>query len=401
MWPDPRAGVTALYELGVAAADPRAAVTAALPKSAPDLVLALGKAAGRMAEAALEQFPGTETLVVTTDGAPAPGGAEILRADHPVPGARSLAAGERIWERLGALGAGERLLVLLSGGASALVTRPVEGVSLEDKRAATVALLGSGASIEGLNLVRQNLSRLKGGGLVRRAMPAEVTALILSDVIGDDISAIGSGPTAPALGTAGEAKRLLERLGIWDDMPETVRAHLTADHPAPGPIEVENRLIGSNAMSLERMQTAAPGSQTFGAPLLGDVADVAGRIVARSGRGLLLWGGEPTVKLGKGDGLGGRSQELALRIALLAEARRWPEGWVCLCGGSDGIDGPTDAAGGIVDAGSLDRMRAAGVDPEEALARNDSYHALKASGDLLITGPTGTNVADLGLLWRP
>ncbi|SLN76629.1 glycerate kinase type-2 family protein [Roseisalinus antarcticus] len=395
-----RAGLKRLFEIGVAAADPFGAVSSALPEAAPTLVLAVGKAARRMAEAALARYGPVETLVATVAGADAPlPGAVVMIGDHPVPGAGSAAAGAEIWARAGALGAGDRLLVLMSGGASALVAAPAEGLSLDDKIAVTEALLASGAEIGEMNLVRQQLSRLKGGGLVTRAAPAAVEALILSDVIGDDLSAIGSGLTVPPLGTRAEARAMLERLGAWDGVPAAVRRHLSSADPRVALPEARNRIVGSNARSVAAMSEAAPEAATL-EPVTGDVGLAATRVAGAAAPGLTLWGGETTVVL-RGQGRGGRNQEMALRIALLAEERGWPEGWLCLCGGTDGRDGPTDAAGGLVDAGTLGRIRAAGLDPAGLLAENDSYRALAAAGDLLMTGATGTNVADLGMIWRP
>jgi hydroxypyruvate reductase len=274
-------------------------------------------------------------------------------------------------------------------------------VSLADKAAVNRLLLASGAPIEAMNLVRQNLSRLKGGGLARLAHPAAVTALILSDVIGDDLRAIASGPTVAPLGDAAAAAAVLRARGLWDAVPATVRAHLAAAPPAPPVPPADNRLIGSNARSVAAMAAAAPGARVAAEPLTGDVAAAAARILAEGRPGITLWGGETVVTL-RGRGLGGRNQELALRVALLAEAAGgWPTGWAFLSAGTDGRDGPTDAAGGLVDAGSLARMRAAGIDPAARLADNDSHRALAAAGDLVVTGGTGTNVADLQVLILP
>ncbi len=288
------------------------------------------------------------------------------------------------------------MLYLISGGGSALLPAPAEGISLQDKVAVSRLLLASGAGIEEMNLVRQQLSRVKGGGLARVAAPAFQRALILSDVVGDDLRAVASGPTVAPLGDREQARRAARARGIWDDLPEAVRRHLEQDvAPVPVP-DVENRLIGSNAMSVAAME-AACGGWVEKSPLVGDVADAARRVWDEARPGATLWGGETTVVL-RGVGKGGRNQELALRVALLAEAKGVAGPWVFLSAGTDGRDGPTDAAGGLVDAGTLDRMRAAGVDPVTALEQNDSYTALAASGDLVVTGETGTNVADVQVL---
>jgi hydroxypyruvate reductase len=402
---DARGRAEMLFRAGVAAADPAAAVDRALAAFARPpgrlLIVAVGKAARRMAGAALARLGPAETLVVTNDenAGPLPG-ATVLAAGHPVPDARGLAAGEAVIAAAAALGPGDALIALISGGGSALLPAPVAGVSLADKAAVNRLLLSSGAPIEAMNLVRQNLSRLKGGGLARLAAPARVTALILSDVVGDDLRAIASGPTVAPLGDAAAAAAVLRDYGIWADCPAPVRAHLAAAPPAPPVPAADNRLIGSNALSVAAMAAAAPGARVPAGPLVGDVAAAAARIIAEGGPGVTLWGGETTVRL-TGRGLGGRNQELALRVALAAEAAGWPPGWAFLSAGTDGRDGPTGAAGGLVDAGTCARIRAAGLDPAALLADNDSHRALAAAGDLVVTGGTGTNVADLQVLIRP
>jgi hydroxypyruvate reductase len=395
-----------LFRAGVAAADPAAGVARALEgwrrPSGRLLLVAVGKAAARMTRAALPLAGPDAAIVVTNDGNAAEiPGARLFVAGHPVPDARGLAAAEAVIAAAAALGPGDGLLALISGGGSALLPAPVAGVSLADKAAVNRLLLASGAPIEAMNLVRQNLSRLKGGGLARLAHPAAVTALILSDVIGDDLRAIASGPTVAPLGDAAAAAAVLRARGLWDAVPATVRAHLAAAPPAPPVPPADNRLIGSNARSVAAMAAAAPGARVAAEPLTGDVAAAAARILAEGRPGITLWGGETVVTL-RGRGLGGRNQELALRVALLAEAAGgWPTGWAFLSAGTDGRDGPTDAAGGLVDAGSLARMRAAGIDPAARLADNDSHRALAAAGDLVVTGGTGTNVADLQVLILP
>ncbi|KDB01905.1 hydroxypyruvate reductase [Defluviimonas sp. 20V17] len=403
----PRDTARQLFMAGVAAADPSGAVRRALqeaPVAAPPggrlAVIAVGKAALGMARAAMAVARPDSVLVVTNyeNAADLPG-AEVLAAGHPVPDAQGEAAARRVEALLGQLGPRDRVLALISGGGSALLPAPVQGLTLEDKAQVNRLLLASGAEITEMNLVRQQLSRLKGGGLLRAAAPAGVTALILSDVIGDDLRVIASGPTVAPIGTRAEALAALRARGVWDDLPESVRAHLTAPAAQLDLPEADNRLIGSNPRSVAAMASAAPEAGVIEAPLVGDVAEAAARI-ASLGPGTWLMGGETTVVL-RGTGRGGRNQELALRVALLARDRGWAPGWVFLSGGTDGRDGPTDAAGGIVDAGTLGRIRGAGLDPEALLARNDSHAALQAAGDLLITGATGTNVADLQVLIRP
>ncbi|CTQ31767.1 glycerate kinase type-2 family protein [Jannaschia rubra] len=395
---DMRRDLTAIFMAGMRRADPVAATAAALrdlPR--PDLILALGKAAGAMAGAALTRFPGVPCTVVTNAENPADlPGTRVMIGGHPVPDDGSLAAGEALLRAVRPLTAGQRCLALISGGGSALAVAPFAGVTLADKAEVSRLLLGAGLDIRAMNLVRQNLSRLKGGGLAHAAAPATVDALILSDVVGDDLSAIASGPTVAPIGGPAEARALLHEAGLWDRMPESCRVAL--DRPDAGPVpQGTARLIGSNRLSAEAMRAAAPGATLDPAPLVGDVAEAAAMVAARAraGAGTTLWGGETTVVL-RGDGRGGRNQELALRVALALHGFDRP--WAFLSGGTDGRDGPTDAAGALVDGGTLGRIAAAGLDVEAMLARNDSHPALAAAGDLLMTGGTGTNVADLQIL---
>ncbi len=395
-----------LFEAGVAAADPEAALRAALaahplaPTGRREIV-AVGKAARAMTRAALAVLGPVPALIVTNreNAAPLEGG-EVRAAGHPVPDADGARAAEAVLERAAALGAGDELVVLVSGGGSALLPAPAPGLSLDDKAEVTRLLLRAGADITEMNLVRQQLSRIKGGGLARVAAPARVTALILSDVVGDDLRVIASGPTVAPIGTRAEARARLQARGLWERVPQAVRAHLASGDDPPPPPEADNRLIGSNAQSLAAMARAAPEARRIDTPLVGDVGAAARTVLDAAGPGTTLFGGETTVNV-TGPGRGGRNQELALRVAFEAEARGSAGPWVFLSGGTDGRDGPTDAAGGCVDDGTLARMRAAGVDPAAALAANDSYAALAASGDLLMTGPTGTNVADLQVMIRP
>ncbi|WP_208347531.1 glycerate kinase type-2 family protein [Pseudaestuariivita rosea] len=398
-----RAVARGVFDAGVACADPYKAVQSALqarPLAGPaPLVIAVGKAAVRMARAAQAVLPAVgDVLIVTNyENATEVPGATVFAAGHPVPDENGAAAADAVCTALSQ--AQGQVLALISGGGSALLPAPVDGIALAEKAAVNAALLASGADIVTMNLIRQQLSRLKGGGMLRLAAPAQVRALILSDVVGDDLRAIASGPTVAPLGTAEMARATLQDLGLWDQMPASVQAHLGRSvEPQPLP-EAENELIGSNALSLNAMAQAAPEAVVFPDPLEGDVSDAAEKVISfAQGPGIYLFGGETTVHLA-GDGRGGRNQELALRVALLAEQHGWTD-WVYLQGGTDGRDGPTDAAGGLVDAGTLTHARAAGCDVQAMLANNDSYAVLQAADDLLITGATGTNVADLGVLIR-
>ncbi|MEM9319685.1 MAG: DUF4147 domain-containing protein [Pseudomonadota bacterium] len=403
-----RALLKEAFLAGVAAADPAQAVRRALADEPLERggqwhIIALGKAAPAMAQAALEIIPSAPALVVTNHENAGPvSGAVVYAAGHPVPDEPGLLAGQAVLAKLDKLGVSDRLLALISGGASALVPTPAPGLTLADKMAVHAQLLVSGLDITAMNLVRQNLSELKGGGLLRHAEPASVRSLILSDVLGDDLRAIGSGPSVGPIGSASDARALLQDAGLWPDLPQAVKDVLSQDvTQAPLPPSTAT-LIGSNRLSLSAMAEAA-GAKISPADLVGDVADAAAQIVAeaqtlRPGTAL-AFGGETTVKL-TGEGLGGRNQELALRVASEAAAQGLDGPWWFLSGGTDGRDGPTDAAGGLVDHKTLDRLSSAGQRIEDVLADNASYNALKATDDLLVTGPTGTNVADLQLFLR-
>ena len=385
-------------------------------------VVGFGKASAGMA-AALEELLGHRIqggLVVTADGYRVPTRrVEVVEAAHPVPDARGLAAARRIAALVSGAGEGDLVVVLISGGGSALFTLPAEGITLEDLMQTNKLLLRSGAKIQELNAVRKHLSQVKGGQLARLAAPARVLSLILSDVPGDPLDSIASGPTAPDPTTFQDAARILERYGLWAKVPPGVRARIEAglrgeipDTPKPGdPVFelVQNVIVGSGRTAAEA--AAAAGVRLGYRALIltttleGEAREVAkvfsalARELVRFGRpvappALLLAAGETTVTV-RGSGSGGRNQELALAAAFGIQGL---PGVAIMSLGTDGRDGPTDAAGGVVDGGTLSRLGAAGVDPEGALAQNDSYHALKAAGDLLVTGPTGTNVADLVLL---
>lgn len=412
---DLRAEALALFGAAVAAADPAGALRAAWAAHPPAppaqggawVVVAVGKAALPMAGAALDLLAGqpVRALVVTNyeNARPLPG-ATVMAAGHPVPDANGDMAGRSVAALLEGAGAADRVVALISGGGSALLPAPAPGLSLADKAEVNRLLLAHGFEITEINLIRQQLSRLKGGGFLRLAAPAPVTAYILSDVIGDELRTIASGPTVAPLGSRADARRLLEARGVWAALPEPVRIHLSAPEPAQAPLPAaDNLLIGSNRKSLEAIEKASRTTATriVSDRLTGDVADAAEAILragedAGPGPACLIFGGETTVTL-RGKGKGGRNQELALRLALAAPARL-DRRFVFLSGGTDGRDGPTEAAGGIVDETSAARMVAAGVDPVAFLADNDSNRALAASGDLLMVGATGTNVADVQIL---
>jgi len=383
-----------IFNAGVAAADPYKAVTANLQDiEPPALIIAVGKAARLMAKAALDRFANTPCIIVTNyENATDLVGATVYAAGHPVPDENGATAARAVIAALQK--ATGPVLALISGGGSALLPAPAGKLTLADKAAVNEVLLRSGLEITAMNLIRQQLSELKGGGFLRHAAPQPVTALILSDVIGDDLAAIASGPTVGPIGTAEEAITLLKGAHVWDQMPKVVKDHLQVAAPQDPLTPARNILVGSNEISVAAMAAAAGDAQVIPVPVEGDVVQAAKLICDNAGIGITVWGGETTVVL-HGDGRGGRNQELSLLIAQEAQARGWTE-WLCLQGGSDGRDGPTDAAGGIVDQETLGKI----PNLEALLANNDSYAALALAGDLLMTDATGTNVADLGVMIR-
>ncbi|MDX9954173.1 MAG: glycerate kinase [Anaerolineae bacterium] len=388
-------------------------------------VIAAGKAAVPMAEAAHACLGTVLTagIVVTKTGHAAgcalPETFQVYEAEHPTPGPQGLRAAGEVLRLLEHLSEDDLVLVLLSGGASALLPAPVADISLSDLQAVTTLLLRSGAPIEALNTVRKHLSRLAGGQLARLAAPAAVTALVLSDVVGDPLDVIASGPTTPDSSTYADAWQVLEQLDLLSRIPEPVREHLAAgvsgmvnETPKPGDpcfTRVSNRIIGSNRVAaLATAQTA----QQLGYRVLllstfveGESREVA-RVAAAMMRSVringdpvaspacLLWGGETTVTV-RGNGTGGRNQELALAAAMALDGL--PD-VALLALATDGTDGPTDAAGAVVDGATASHARALGIDLHAALLNNDAYAALAALGALLHTGPTGTNVNDLLLM---
>ncbi len=405
-----------LFQVAVARADPERAVRdfleasplAPVPDGGTTFVVALGKAAVPMMREALRHVSGpSQALAVTNPENMAEiDGATVLSGSHPVPDTASAIAGHAILDHVQRAGQNDRVLALISGGGSALAVAPSAGVKLADKARVNQTLLAAGRDITQMNLIRQQLSDLKGGGVLRAAAPASVLGLILSDVVGDDLRAIASGPTVSALSDRAGAKALLVQKNLWEDVPAAVRAHLSqADAPKPPPV-AHNHLIGSNRHSLNAMARHARVDGHWevhcaSAALVGDVSDAAHRVIAAAAAApvdrpvALLFGGETTVQL-RGTGRGGRNQELALRVAKLG-AQHLTGRWVFLSAGTDGRDGATDAAGGLVDGGT---WAAIGPQAEALLRNNDSYTALTLARALLVTGGTGTNVADVQIFLR-
>ncbi len=381
------------------------------------VLVGAGKAAAPMAAGVRDVLGArvTGTLSVKDGHGLTVPGVEMREAAHPVPDARGVAAAEEALRLAHSAGPDDLVLCLLSGGASALWSAPPEGVPLEDLQRVTDSLLRAGAPIRQLNAVRKHLSRIAGGQLARAAAPARVVSLILSDVVGSPLDVIGSGPTVADPTTYADALEVLDRFGV--DAPDAVQRYLgrgrdgeVPETPVGGDAVFDgviNCVIGDNALAIAGAAAEAErlGYRTavVSHRLEGEARAVARDVVAAAaatrdsatpaGPAALLWGGETVVTV-QGDGAGGRNQELALAAAILLE--NVPG--VCVASfGTDGTDGPTDAAGGVVDGGTLDRAREQGRNPLVDLRRNDSYHFLAVAGDLLVTGPTGTHVNDVVL----
>jgi hydroxypyruvate reductase len=384
------------------------------------VVVVVGKAAVAMA-AALEEILGPRIgrkVVVTKHGHAGPS-RHVIEAGHPVPDEAGLGAARELDALLRELNARDLLLVGVSGGASALLPAPAGGVSLAAKQKTTNLLLRAGANIRQLNAVRKHLSYLKGGQLAALAYPATVVGLLLSDVVGDSLDVIGSGPTAPDSSTFRDAMNVLREFELVERVPQPVRRRLElgvagkiAETPkADNPIfrNVHNVIIGSGRLALD---AAALEARRLGyRPLIlassieGETREVAA-VHAQILRETVAWGnplrppacilsaGETTVTL-KGHGKGGRNQEFALAAAFGIAGL---PGVALLSGGTDGTDGPTDAAGAVADGSTIARAAALGFDAQQSLAQNDSYPFFDALGDLIRTGPTGTNVMDIHVL---
>jgi glycerate-2-kinase len=380
-------------------------------------LLAAGKAAASMASA-VEEIAGeriSDALAVTKDGHGLALRRSALRfAGHPVPDERSERAGRAALALVERMPAEDLLLVLLSGGASSLLACPAPGLALSDLEGATRSLLAAGVGIEELNRVRKHLSALAGGRLARRARARRIEVLALSDVPGDRLDAIGSGPFAPDPSTHADALAAAASSGVWGELPARVRAHLEAgargerdETPKPGDpalAGVRHTIVATNATAVEAARAAGERAglraETVQGALHGEARAAGVALVARARAAraraplLLVAGGETTVTV-RGPGRGGRSQELALAAAL--ELDGGPP-TALLSAGTDGTDGPTDAAGAYADEATLARARRAGLDASAALAANDSYGFFRAEGGLFRTGPTRTNAMDLALL---
>ena len=386
------------------------------------LVVGAGKADAPMAKA-LEGTLGkriSDGVIVVKEGHGLPlERIRVREAGHPVPDKRGIDGTQDVLSLVSAAGERDLVICLISGGGSALLVAPVEGVSLEDKQEVTRLLLACGATIHEINTVRKHLSRAKGGGLARLAHPATLASLILSDVVGDNLDVIASGPTVPDSSTFRQAEQVLRGYDIWDRVPTSVRRHIERgvarqieETPKPGDPSFQKdcwQLVGTNLQALKAAssQTVRHGYRPLilSAMIEGETRDVAkahagiAKEISSSGHPLsppacILSGGETTVTL-HGEGKGGRNQEFVLAAAIALEGEN---NVVILSGGTDGTDGPTDAAGAIADGVTVYRAKEKGLDPLDHLRRNDAYPLFQSLGDLLMTGPTRTNVMDVRVM---
>lgn len=433
-----RSHAGAIFQAGLAAVNPEICIRralrleggrllvgdqdVALPAAGRVLVVGAGKASALMARAVEELLGariGGGVVVVKYGHGAALNRVQIREAGHPLPDEAGRAGAAAVFDLARQAGAEDLVLCLISGGGSALLPLPVEGIDLKDKQAATGLLLASGATIHEVNTIRKHLSRIKGGGLARAAAPARVVALILSDVVGDDLDVIASGPTVADPTTFGDGLRILRRCGLLEKVPPAVRRHFergaageAAETPKPGdPLfeKVRNVLVGGNRDALlaaaEKARALGYNTVVLSSMLEGEARE-AGRFISRiaaearrSGNpaplpACILCGGETTVTV-RGGGRGGRNTELALAAALDIAGE---DGILVLSAGTDGSDGPTDAAGAFADWKTLACAQAAGLDAARFLEQNDSYRFFDRLGDLFKTGPTRTNVMDLQIV---
>lgn len=386
------------------------------------IVVGAGKASAAMAQPLEELFGDRlkEGLVQVKYGHSLPlRKIRIVEAGHPVPDKSGVEGAHQIVQLVKSATKKDLLIFLISGGGSALLPSPVRGLSLEDEQRTTQILLESGANIHEINAIRKHISQVKGGRLARLAYPATLVSLVLSDVIGDSLDSIASGPTVPDRSTFGDCIHVLEKYRIKNKLPSAVTEHL--EKGIRGEVEetpkaddsafkrTQNVIISSNILALKAARSKADelgyNSLILSTFIEGETREVA-RVHAAIAKEILkrdlpvrrpaciVSGGETTVTI-RGKGLGGRNQEFVLAAAIDVDGL---EDVVILSGGTDGTDGPTDAAGAIADGLTVKRAKSMGLDPERYLRENDSYHFFQALGDLLITGPTFTNVMDLRLV---
>ena len=445
------ASVTRILAAALQAVEPGRAVQKylsehPLPSASRIFVLAVGKAAIPMTRAVFETTKMTAALLITKHAEPAGLNlATVIIGGHPIPDSRSLQAGQAALRFVSGLQADDLLLCLLSGGGSALMTAPHPGLTLDDLQSLTRQLLACGARIDEINTLRRHLDRVKGGGLAQAASPARVLSLILSDVVGNPLEAIASGPTAPDPSSRADALRVLAKYGLTESVPAAILQTLERAPETPKPGEalfarVENIIIGSNALAAQaallqaesegfhpqflgdswqgearqvaktlckrlKEETRRPvclvaGGETT-VTLVGQVSDLSAATTTRASTGVPDLSAATTTRAGQvrdlSHSLGGRNQELALAAA--RELAGLPNVMLVSLA-TDGEDGPTDAAGAVVTGETAQRAQALNLDPNAFLERNDSYHFFAPLGDLLQPGPSGTNVNDLTFLFR-
>lgn len=408
---DPRSFLMSLFHSAVGAARADRCMTGALPPpvAGRTVVVGAGKAASAMAAFVESRWPGPiEGIVVTPYGHGSDTQCiETVEASHPVPDEAGIDAARRILDLVRGLGEGDRVLALISGGGSSLLVAPAPGLSLDDKRVVNEALLRSGAAIGEMNCVRKHLSAVKGGRLAATAWPAEVVALAISDVPGDDPAVIASGPTVGDPGTRHDALAILDRYRL--DVPDPVRAWLGctgSETPKPGDAALSRSTFTILASARDSLEAAAGHAirSGVGVTLLGDDLEGESSTLGRRHAGLvrdlaasplprphaILSGGETTVTRA-GTGTGGRNQEYLLALAVALDGE---DGIHALACDTDGIDGSTPAAGAVIDPGTMERARRCGLQPAEVLAAQDSGRLFHRLEDHIVTGPTFTNVND-------
>jgi len=436
---NPREDILKIFDAGLKAADPKEAVSRFVRLATGDRlkigdreydlgrfdgikVVGAGKAAALMA-AAIESILGSridEGIIITKYGHSLPlERFAVIEAGHPVPDEAGMAGTGHILNLLERSDEKDLIICLISGGGSALMPLPVSGITLRDKQETTRILLACGANIHEINAIRKHISGIKGGGLANAALPSTLVTLILSDVIGDDLDVIASGPTVADRSTFSDCVKAVEKYGIKNDIPPVVMKYLEngargMETETPKPADrifdrTYNLIIGSGDLSIDAARDEASALR-YNALILssfveGETCDVAKvhaaiiKEILKSGNPVprpacVISGGETTVTI-RGDGLGGRNMEFALAAAIEIEGL---DGVAVLSGGTDGTDGPTDAAGAVADGATVTRGLAQGHKASEFLKNNDSYHFFEGLNDLLITGPTMTNVMDLRIL---
>lgn len=427
--PGRRRLIVGLLESATQGVDPMAAVLRTVHREGDELVVAgrhrdltafdrvvvigVGKASVAMARGVTTRFADrVVTGTVVSNAAAQLDDVAVIVGGHPVPNASSITGARTIMDTAGSAGSDDLLVVLISGGGSSLAELPAGDLELDDLVAVTDQLLRSGATIQEINAVRKHLSAFKGGNLAEAAADAgDVVTLVLSDVVGNPLDVIASGPTVADPTTYGDALAVLERRAVLGEAPDAVVDHLRRGAAGAIPetpddaalfesqqvVIVGDAATAGNAVVAEAERRGISG-RLVTSTLTGEAKEAAQRVVEACLQSdqLLVFAGETTVTV-TGDGTGGRNQELALAAGIALEGH---PGAVVASFGTDGIDGPTPAAGAIGDGHTVQRARAAGIDPHDALARNDSHPLLAATGDLLITGPTGTNVGDVVVAFR-